>query len=67
MKIAVGDIVLIQSTDTLWDGSLMKVEEVRVWGVTGDVIGIERSHYPMRVGYEEIAAVYRRVPDEYLK
>lgn len=55
------DVVLIGPDSPVWRNCLMVVEEVRSWGVTGTVVAPQEEEYPLRVAFDEIAAVYRRV------
>ena len=59
MKIEEGDVVLLKG-DGWWVGCLMKVDEVRKWGVIGMVI-TDQGAAPLRSPFEDIAAVYRKV------
>lgn len=61
MNIQENDVILIGGTLPLWTNCLMQVDEVRSWGVIGSVIAPEQKEYPLRVGNDEIAAVYRKV------
>ena len=62
-----GDVVLINMG--MWTNCLMQVDEVRVWGVTGSVVGPIQDRQgnkinatmPLRVGWDDIALVYSLV------
>jgi len=60
-QIQVGDVVLLGDRDGFWADCLLLVEEIRPWGVVGIVRGPKRSDYPLRVPYDGIDAVYRRI------
>ena len=55
------DVIMITEEAPLWRNCLMQVEQVRSWGVSGTVFCPHEEEYPLRVGWDEIAAVYRKV------
>jgi hypothetical protein len=55
------DIILIGGTDPMWINCLLRVVEVRSWGVVGSVMGPHQSEYPLRVNSADIACIYRKV------
>jgi len=59
ITIEAGDVIEINE-DSMWDGCLAKVEEVRTWGIIGSVIGPQGT-YPIRISTVAITAVYRKV------
>ena len=61
IEIKEGDVILIGGSNPMWINCLMRVEEVRTWGVIGSVLGPNQSEYPMRVGNEEILCAYRKL------
>jgi len=60
-NIQVGDVVLIGGNDEFWMGCLLLFEEFRSWGVIGVVRGPKQADYPLRVAYDDISTVYRKV------
>jgi hypothetical protein len=60
MDIETDDIVLIGGRDKMWEGCLLRVEEIRPWGVIGSVRSPGPAEYPLRLNLADIAAVYRR-------
>lgn len=64
MKIETGDVVLIGDREPLWAACLMRVDEIRSWGVIGTVTGPNSAFYPLRLAYADIVTVYRKVRDE---
>jgi hypothetical protein len=62
LEIEPGDVVLLGDADPMWAGCLLRVEEVRSWGVIGSVVGPQRAEYPLRVAVENIAATFQVNP-----
>jgi hypothetical protein len=54
-----GDVVLIGGQHPMWRNCLLLVSEVRRWGVVGSVRGPNDADYPLRVGGDNIVAVFR--------
>ena len=61
MRVEPGDAVLLGEREALWAGCLLRVEEVKGWGVVGRVVGAGGAVYPLRVATADIAAVFRVV------
>jgi hypothetical protein len=59
------DVILIGGTDSMWVNCLLRVVEVRTWGVVGSVMGPNQSEYPLRVNSTDIAGIYRKVAYEH--
>jgi len=62
MPIRINDIVHVSHPGKWYDNLFCLVEKVQAWGVVG-VIRLAQGDAPIRLSWNEINAVYRKVQD----